>query len=113
MQYVLPILTIAGSFFGSWLAAHLALRRFYQERIWERKTAAYTAIFEALHYMGQLYDKHFEARIRLEGMADEETSKLAFEAGEKARAELQRRLASETWLIPDECRIRLEKLAAD
>jgi hypothetical protein len=31
------------SFFGAWLAARFALYRFYREKVWERKIAAYTA----------------------------------------------------------------------
>jgi len=46
------------SFFGAWLAARFALYRFYREKVWERKIAAYTAIFEALHDMGRWYEAH-------------------------------------------------------
>jgi len=48
------------SFFGAWLAARFALYRFYREKVWERKIAAYTAIFEALHDKGRWYEAHIE-----------------------------------------------------
>jgi len=42
----------------AWLAARFALSRFYREKVWERKTAAYTAIFDALHDMDQWFAEH-------------------------------------------------------
>lgn len=38
-----------------------ALRRFYAEKWWERKNAAYTAIIEAIHHIGEHADNNFEA----------------------------------------------------
>lgn len=45
---VLPFIAAA---LGAWFTAHFSLRRFFREKEWERKTQAYTAIFEALHNM--------------------------------------------------------------
>jgi hypothetical protein len=106
------ILTAVASFLGAWIAARFALSRFYQEKIWERKAAAYTAIFEALHFIDNWYSKHFDAYVTQREMTDEETAKLRAAANE-AEAELERRLASETWLIPDNCRLRLKTLTSD
>jgi hypothetical protein len=36
-------------------AARFALSRYYREKVWERKAAAYTDIFDALHDMEQLF----------------------------------------------------------
>jgi hypothetical protein len=105
-------LTAIASFGGAWLAARFALSRFYQEKIWERKAAAYTAIFEALHFIDNWYSKHFDAYVTQQDMTVEETAKLRTAAND-AEAELERRLASETWLIPDNCRLRLAKLTVD
>jgi hypothetical protein len=44
-----PLLAATAAFIGSWLAARFALSRFYRERIWERRAAAYTSIFESVH----------------------------------------------------------------
>lgn len=105
-------LTAVASFVGAWFAARFALSRFYREKIWERKAAAYTAIFEALHFIENWYSKHFDAYITQREMTEEETAKLRTSAN-AAEAELERRLASETWLIPDNCRIRLKQLTID
>jgi hypothetical protein len=56
-DWLVPALTIAASFLGAWLAAHFALASFYRERIWERKAATYSAIFEALSVINRWYDK--------------------------------------------------------
>jgi hypothetical protein len=105
-------LTAVASFLGAWIAARFALSRFYQEKIWERKATAYTAIFEALHFIENWYSKHYDALITHREMTDEETAKLRTAAND-AEAELERRLASETWLIPNDCRLRLTKLTTD
>lgn len=109
MQIASIVFTALASFVGAWLAARFALSRYYKEKIWERKAAAFTAIFEALHYIGRWYEKNYDAVQVQREMSDDESSNLKSEAN-KAEAELERRLASETWLIPKSCRSRLETL---
>jgi hypothetical protein len=111
-QIETALLTIVGSSFGAWIAARLAFTRFSREKIWERKAAAYTAIFEALHYIGRWYEKHYEASIEAKEIDDEKTKQLKADAN-KAEDELERRLASETWLLPAHCRLRLKKMIDD
>jgi hypothetical protein len=101
-----PILTALASFVGAWLAAQFALRRFYREKVWERKTAAYTAIFEALHQMGRWFDEHI-SEIALDRELPKERAAELFRESRAAEALLDRRLASETWLIPDPIRGRI------
>ncbi|WP_159010041.1 hypothetical protein [Bradyrhizobium sp. S69] len=101
--------TATASFLGAGVAAWFALNRFYREKIWERKAAAYTAIFEALHFIDNWYSKHYDAYLTRRELSKEETDKLRAAAND-AEAELERRLASETWLIPNNCRLRLKKL---
>ena len=96
---LVPLLSAVASFVGAWLAANFALRRFYKERIWERKAAAYSAIFEALHIIEQWYDKHYDAYFEQRELPDEVTKKLRTNA-DAAEEDLERRLAAETWLIP-------------
>lgn len=103
------VLTIIGSSFGAWIATRLAFSRFSQEKIWERKAAAYTAIFEALHYIGRWYEKHYEALIEAKDIDDEKKKELSA-AANKNEDELERRLATETWFIPTNCRNRLDKM---
>lgn len=40
------------------LTARFALHRFYAEKQWERKVAAYTAIFDALHDITKWFSEH-------------------------------------------------------
>lgn len=112
MQIETAIIAAIASFVGAWIAARLAFARFSREKIWERKAAAYTAIFEALHYIGRWYEKHYEASL-IQKEIDEEKTKLLKSEANKAEDELERRLESETWLIPAQCRARLEKMSLD
>jgi hypothetical protein len=68
--------SVIGSFAGAWLAAHFALKRFYKEKVWERKTAAYSAIFEALHDMSTWYKQHFNAMVNHREIPEEQRREL-------------------------------------
>jgi hypothetical protein len=102
-----PIVTAVASFLGAWLAARFALARFYREKVWERKTAAYTAIFDALHDMERWFAEQNGALSDGRELSQERIDALSA-AYRVAKANLQRRLASETWLIPEEIRRRIE-----
>src|SRR4051812_13129208 len=97
----LLVLPFAAAALGGWFSAHLALRRFFREQEWERKTQAYTAIFEALYDMRLWFDENWDAEIEGRGLSEEKQKELG-EAYRKAKATLQRRLAAETWLLPSE-----------
>jgi hypothetical protein len=109
MQIETALIAAIASFIGAWIAARLALARFSREKVWERKAAAYTAIFEALHFIGRWYEKHYEASLIRKDIEEEKTKQIRADAN-KAEDELERRLGSETWLIPPECRARLETM---
>jgi hypothetical protein len=104
--------TAIASFVGAWFAARFALSRFYREKVWERKAAAYTAIFEALHFIEQWFSEHQDAYFEQREISEEETKRLS-KASNDAEAELARRLASETWLIPNKSRLLLNRLTQD
>ena len=107
---LLPYLASAGAAFGgAWLAAYFGLRRFYREKVWERKAAAYTAIFEALHGMEQWYSKHLDAYFDQREVAPEDNEKLTA-SFKIAETNLRLRLAGETWLIPEGSRDLLDNL---
>ncbi|WP_374370697.1 hypothetical protein [Dongia sp.] len=77
---------------GVFLAAWLALAKFYQERLWERKSLAYSAILDALHHIKRYWDFQFEL-LRYEGHAAESYEKKhanLVEQNNKAFAELLR-----------------------
>jgi hypothetical protein len=88
---------------GAWFTAHFSLRRFFREKEWERKTQAYTAIFEALYDMRIWFDEHFWAEIFHKELSMERQTELAQDYGATKRT-LERRLTGEVWLIPEECR---------
>jgi hypothetical protein len=106
------LLSIGGSFIGALLAAQLAFNRFSREKVWERKAAAYTAIFEAMHTIRKWYEKHLEAAMLSRELDVPTVDRLHAEMKE-AREQLALRLASETWLIPAHCRDRLNKMVND
>jgi hypothetical protein len=105
------LLSAAAAFIGSWLAAHFALHRFYHERIWERRAAAYTAIFDALHDQQNWYDAA-HAMMRGRTISAEEKAKVSAEAG-AAESALKRRIDSEIWLVSDQFLGRVAKLFLD
>ena len=109
MDFWALVTSVVGSFAGAWLAAQFALRRFYKEKVWERKTAAYTAIFEAVHDMSTWFEQHFNAMVRSRDVPKERQSELA-DAYQAAKKTFERRLTAETWLIPDEIRKRLDDM---
>jgi hypothetical protein len=110
LSNVVPIgITATASFVGAWLAARFALYRFYKEKVWERK-AAYTAIFEALHDMEKWFDAHISARRKDHEIPDDETERIGKEY-RAARDLLERRLAAESWLLPDTSRTILNDMS--
>ena len=58
------------------------------------------------------YSQHIDAYLTQRELTKDETDKLRAAAND-AEAELEHRLASETWLIPNNCRLRLTKLTTD
>lgn len=94
---------------AAWLTARFALHRFYRERIWERKAAAYSAIFEALHDMRQWYDRHMEAEIEGREIPEDEQIRLR-ESYRNAKVGLGRRLDAERWLLSPVCFHHLEQM---
>jgi hypothetical protein len=96
---VIPALAGITSFVAAWVAARLALRNFYQERIWERKAAAYTTIFGALHSIERWHQNHFDALVEGKEISEEKNKSLQVEAN-KAEQELEKCLAGQAWILP-------------
>jgi hypothetical protein len=96
---------------AAWLTAHFALRRFYSEKVWERKAAAYSLIFQALHDMRRWFDEHRAYEPQRE-MPDDAQKKLS-EDYREADATLARQLDRETWLLPSKCSERLAQMWRD
>jgi hypothetical protein len=111
-DFLIPLLSALASFLGAWLAAKLALNNFYRQKIWERRTETYTAIFEAIHAIERWHDKHFDASLAGREINEELTNKLRAESN-KAEEDLERRLAGEAWLIPTAFRGRALRMTYD
>jgi hypothetical protein len=112
MAITTAVLSAIAAFVGSWLAARFALDRFRHEKIWERRAAAYTAVFDALHDQAKWFATHADALERGRDIPDDEREKLAKEALEAAAA-IRRRVDAETWLVSDAFLERIAKLADD
>ncbi|MGC1777062.1 MAG: hypothetical protein WBB34_03895 [Xanthobacteraceae bacterium] len=111
-DFLIPALAVAGSFAGAWVAAKLALNNFFRERVWERKTASYTAIFEAIHAIERWHDKHYEAAILARDITEDKSIALRREANAAEEA-LERRLAGEAWLLPASFNARISSMIVD
>ena len=88
-------------FAGAWLATGWTLKRFYKERSWERKATAYTVVFEGLHDMLEWHSEQFDAAIVREKVPADRLVELNARY-RKARDEVRRRIAAETWLLDEE-----------
>jgi hypothetical protein len=104
-----PFLAAAASFVGAWLAARFALHRFYQEKAWERKAAAYTVIFEALHQMETRFDIEYNAIITYQDVPEDEAAKHAADY-QAAKTSLYRTMAGQTWVLSEHSQELLKKL---
>jgi hypothetical protein len=102
------IIAAVASFLGAWFAAQLALGRFYREKLWQRKVEAYSAMFDALHHMNRWFEEHLRAARASREIPDQTSNQLG-SSYDKAQAELLRRLDSEIWLLPADCRTRLSE----
>ena len=109
---ITALLSAAAAFIGSWFAAKFALDRFRNEKLWERRAAAYTAVFDALHDQAKWLAAHADAMENSATIPREEKEKLANEAL-AAAATIRRRIDSETWLVSDAFIERVAKLASD
>lgn len=49
---------------SSVVTVRLALRRFYSEKWWERKSSAYTTVIEALHHVREYTDTNLDFAYR-------------------------------------------------
>ncbi len=97
---------------AAWLTSFFALNRSRREKVWDRKAAAYTAIFEALFNMGSWFDRHMDALERDHEIPSEMQTTMSQEY-QVAKTSLQRRLVGESWLLPEQSRFLLDNLVSD
>lgn len=82
----------------AFITVKLALRRFYSEKWWERKLAAYTTVIEALSHILNFIDREAESYFRGEELSEERQAELAT-LSHKGRDELARAASLGTFLI--------------
>ncbi|MBD3836784.1 hypothetical protein [Brevundimonas sp.] len=95
---VQAILTLGGAWLAASLTMRLTLKRFFRERSWEKKAAAYTVVFEGLHDMLDWHGEHFEAEISGHEVPDDRRAILK-ERYRKARDDVRRSIAGQAWLL--------------
>ena len=81
-QFLLSVFTaVVTSITTVWLS----LRRFYSEKWWERKVAAYTAIIKSLHHMKRDIEENMSAEERGRELSEERKAELAKSIGKDGR----------------------------
>jgi hypothetical protein len=83
------------------VTVHFALKKFFAEKWWERKTEAYTSIIEALHHVRNHADTNLEFSIRGRELPDEGDNMLT-EKLQGAMAELRKRIDIGSFVISED-----------
>ncbi len=103
-------ISIVGGAVAALITVWLSLHRFYQERWWEKKLAAYTAVIEALHNIKQNFSEEWEAEILGK---EHRSSSIGQEVHERSMAELRRAADIGELLFSAEATSELDKLLID
>lgn len=94
------------------VTTRLSLRRFYSERWWERKVAAYSTILEALYDMNRYSDEAIEAFESGRELSDERNDQLHAQ-WRKGRNEIDKAAAIGAFIISEEASLHLNQLDKD
>lgn len=94
------------------LTVHLALRRFYTEKWWERKSAAYTAIIEALHHVRNHADTNLTFSMTGRELPETGEKELT-EKLQGAMAELRKQLDIGNFVLSEEAVATMNKLMTE
>lgn len=105
MEWTGPLLSFGSSVVVAVITATLtvrfALRRFYAEKWWERKSAAYTAIIEALHHVRNHADTNLTFSLRARDLPEQGEQDLIGKLQE-AMAELRKQLDIGNFVLSEE-----------
>ena len=102
------VVSLAGGFFGAFIAAHLALQHYFKQRVWDRRAEAYTAVFDALERMADVCRTNANELMR--GVdPSKEVEEARLQSYRSAQDQLKTVLGRETWIISDKVRERLVK----
>ena len=87
--------------FTAWLTVRLSLRRFRQERMWDRKAAAYERAIEALHNAKRFSSEHLDAYYKGKELEDEKADNLR-KLSREARDEIRRAAEIGSFILSDQ-----------
>ena len=74
IKIVIPGVLIAA--LTSYITVRLSIRRFHQEKWWEKKVEMYSRLLVTLHLMKDYAVKHYEDLINVHNINDEESEEL-------------------------------------
>ena len=77
--------SVVAAVISAWITTRLSLRKFYSEKQWERKSAAYSYIIEAMHHIRE----HADTNLAFEGKA----LQIPADCKQKLNGNLQRAIA--------------------
>jgi len=105
------VLAAMTSLFGVWIGSLLTESRSLRERAWGQKAQAYSDTFEALAIMGRFLDGEVDDELVRRERAPEDVVRRRAEYA-AARAQMQKAIARQSWLLPEAVSERVEKLEA-
>ena len=79
--------SIVAAIVSAWITARLSLRKFYSEKQWERKFAAYSNIIEAMHHIREHADTNltFERKaLQISADGEKKLGSIEFRVGNAA-----------------------------
>ncbi len=116
MQWIGPLLSFGGSIIVAVVTAaltvRLALKRFYAEKLWERKIAAYAAIIESLHHVRNHADTNLTFSMRGRDLPKEGEQQL-IDKLEGAMAELRKQLDIGDFILSDDAVTAMNQFMID
>lgn len=116
MDWLPPVVNLGSSIVvaivTSMLTVRLALKRFYSEKWWERKSAAYTAIIEGLHHIREHADTNLVFSLRGKDLPPEGEKELTQELQE-AMAQLRKHRDLGSFVASDEAISLLNQLFSE
>ncbi len=116
MEWTGPLLSFGGSVVVAVLTAvltvRLALRRFYAEKWWERKMAAYAAVIESLHHVRNHADTNLTFSMRGRDVPEEGERQLTDKL-QGAMAELRKQLDIGDFVLSQEAVMSMNKLMTE
>lgn len=115
-EWITPLIafvaSLATAVITSIITVHLALKRFYFEKWWERKSAAYTQVVEALHHLREHADTNLTFYLLQKDLPPDGETELTDKL-EQAMAELRRQRDIGSFVIAEEAVAELNKLFAE